>query len=227
MYGSERPQDYVAKFERPLQAAARRQHRVLCRARQSRRSEPALLQELRHGRQALLHLSEEGRALLRPRQQLHGPGPAALARGGAFEVQLEVENRLLPSPDLFFRRPARIGSGLALDRRADVHQVQPQRGLCRPRALLRAAQAAEGHPLLHRRRLRETALRRHHQRLAADRQGLRHRTELHARRDRRRRAALPDHFSPRQARRLRRDPARARRHEQDFDRCSQASICRA
>ena len=49
-------------------------------------------------------------ALLRARQQLHGPGPAALARGGAVEVELEVEDRLLPSSALFVGRPARIGS---------------------------------------------------------------------------------------------------------------------
>ena len=58
------------------------------------------------------------------------------------------------------------------------------------------------------RRLGEAALRRHHRQLGADRQGLRHRAELHAGRDRRRRDALPDHLAPRQARRLRRDPPR-------------------
>ena len=78
-----------------------------------------------------------------------------------------------------------------------------QRRLCRPRALLRADQAAEGHPSLHRRRIRQAAHRRHRQELAIDRQGLRHRAELHAGRDRRRRAAVPDHLAPRHAHRLR------------------------
>ena len=62
MYGSERPQDYVAKFERPFKPLLDANIQFYAVARQSRRSQPALLQELRHGRQALLHLSEEGRA---------------------------------------------------------------------------------------------------------------------------------------------------------------------
>ena len=58
---------------------------------------------------------KQGRALLRPRQQLHGPGPARLARAASStQRELEMEDRLLPSPDLFVGRPSRIGSGPAL-----------------------------------------------------------------------------------------------------------------
>jgi hypothetical protein len=94
--------------------------------------------------------------------------------------------------------PARLGSRPARHRRADVHQVQRQRRVRRPRAFLRAPQAPEGHPLLHRRRLREAARGRHHDQLAVDGERLRHRAELHARRNRRRRDALPDHLETRQ-----------------------------
>ena len=58
---------------------------------------------------------------------------------------------------------ARIGSRPARDRRAAVHQVQRQRRVRRARALLRAHQAAEGHLLFHRRRLRQAARGRHRQ----------------------------------------------------------------
>ena len=100
-----------------LQAAARRRRQVLRLARQSRRPDPALLQELQHERREVLHLqgAQEGRrrvrrrALLRARQQLHVTGAAAVAEEGARSERDRLEDSLLPSSALLVRRDARLG----------------------------------------------------------------------------------------------------------------------
>ena len=66
LYGTERPQDFVTKFETPYQDPAGCEGPLLRQPGQSRRSEPALLQAVQHGRQALLLVQEGQRALLRP-----------------------------------------------------------------------------------------------------------------------------------------------------------------
>jgi hypothetical protein len=55
-----------------------------------------------------------------------------------------MEDRLLPSPDLFIGGPPRIGSRPAHHNRADVHQAQAERGVRRPRAFLRAVKPQHG-----------------------------------------------------------------------------------
>ena len=131
MYGSERPQDLRAKFERPFKPLL--DANIAFYAALGNHDDPnqRFYKNFGMGGKRFYTYQKKDVALLRARQQLHGPGPAALARGGAVEVELEVEDRLLPSPDLFVGRPPRIGSGPALDRRAAVHQVQPQRRLRR------------------------------------------------------------------------------------------------
>ncbi len=75
MYGAERPQDYVRKFELPYKPMLDAKVQFLCVAWQSRRPQPAVLQALQHERRALLHLQvwESQRALLCVGQQLHDP----------------------------------------------------------------------------------------------------------------------------------------------------------
>ena len=111
----------------PFKPLARREDRVSRLARQSRRSEPDVLQERSAwaGKRYLLPSTKKDVTLLRPRQQLHGQGPAALAGAGA----VAVRSRSGRSPISTIRstrraRQARLGSRLARHRRAAVHQVQ-------------------------------------------------------------------------------------------------------
>ena len=177
---------------------------VLCGARQSRRSEPALLQELQHGRQALLHLSEEGRRAssrstattwtrtssagsrtsCRSRTR-NGRSPTSIIRsirpGGRHGS--EVDLRAIVEP-LFIKYSLNV---VFAGHEHFYERLKPQKGInyftAGGSAKLRAGDIVE--------------------QLGDDREGLRHRAELHARRDRRRRDALPDHLAPRQAHRLR------------------------
>ena len=80
-----------------------------------------------------------------------------LAREGAEGERLRLEDPLLPSSALLVRREARLRRGAARAARAAVREVRRGRGLRRPRALLRTAQAAEGHHLLRQRQRREAA----------------------------------------------------------------------
>ena len=73
MYGSERHAGLREEVRDSVQAAARRESRVLRVAGQSRRPEPAPLQAVQHERRALLHVQEGQRAVLRARQQLLRP----------------------------------------------------------------------------------------------------------------------------------------------------------
>ena len=147
----------------PVQAAARRQDRVLRVARQSRRSRTsASTRTSTWTASATTPIRRRTCAFFALDSNYMDQDQQRWLEEELTQLELEVEDRLLPPPALFVGRPARLGSRPARASRAAVHQVRPQRGLCRPRALLRAAQAAEGHPLLHRRRLRQAARRRHH-----------------------------------------------------------------
>src|SRR4029453_10463688 len=107
----------------------RREGAVLRLARQSRRSQPALLPAVQHERRAVLQL-QEGQAresrggLLRTRQQLHAEGAAGLARARAQGVGLAVEDRVFPSPAVFVRRATWIGNGSALAAPAAVPAIR-------------------------------------------------------------------------------------------------------
>ena len=59
IYGSERPQDFSKKFEKPYKAILDAQESVLRGAWQPRRPEPALLQAVQHERRALLTFRKE------------------------------------------------------------------------------------------------------------------------------------------------------------------------
>ena len=84
------------------------------------------------------------------REPGHDAGP--LAAAGAGGLGLGVEDRRLPSADVHLRplRPARAELPPAAGAR--VPAARRERGLLRPRALLRAHAPAEGHRLLHLRR---------------------------------------------------------------------------
>jgi hypothetical protein len=91
IYGSERPQDFQQKFELPYKPLLDAGVTFLRRARQPRRSQPALLQAVQHGRRTLLHLHEGQHRFLRSRFELHGSQAARLvrARDQGLEVGLE------------------------------------------------------------------------------------------------------------------------------------------
>ena len=95
-----------------VQADSRRRDQVLCGAREPRQPEPADVQAVQHERRAVLHLqAEERHQVLRARQQLHGPHPAAVAGERAGGERIGLEGRLLPSsasipqPDATVRTP--------------------------------------------------------------------------------------------------------------------------
>ena len=76
--------------------------------------------------------------------------------------------------------PARVGSRPAHAPRAALHEVRRGRRLRRTRALLRAHQAAEGHLLLHRRAAPRSCAKATSGRTALDGERLRHRLLVHA-----------------------------------------------
>ena len=93
---------------------------------------------------------------------------------------------------------ARLGHGAARSARAAVPQIRRGRRARRPRAFLRTAEAAEGHPLLHLRRRRKAA-----QRVTSAASSRRRPStglSFHDLRDRRRPDAFPDHLRPRRKR---------------------------
>ena len=192
MYGSERPQDYAQQVRAALQAAARRQDPVLRRARQSRRSEPALLQAVRHGRQALLHLS-------RKRTSASSRSTATTwTRTSSAWLEKELAQSKSKWKIAYFHHPIYSSGGRhgsEVDLRSIIEPLFIKYGL---------NVVFAGHEHFYERlkpqngiyyftaggsaKLRAGDIRRRRD----DRQGLRYRSELHAGRDRRRRAALPD-----------------------------------
>ena len=65
IYGSERPQDFVTKFEKPYKALLDAKVPFYAALGQPRRPDAALLQAVQHERRALLHVHQGERALLR------------------------------------------------------------------------------------------------------------------------------------------------------------------
>src|SRR5262245_12150226 len=147
---------------------------------------------------------------LRARQQLHGQAAAAVAGEGAGGERIGLEDRLFPSSAVFIRRHARLRHAAPRAARASVPQVRRGCGLQRPRTLLRADQAAEGHLLLHlgRRRYGPQGRRRQDE---PDGQGLRHRLPLHAGRVLEGHDAFPDNQRQGRDGRCRRPAALQRR----------------
>ena len=160
LYGSERPEDLRKQVRAALQAPARRGRQVLRGARQPRRSQPALLQAVQHERRALLlvQAAARERPLLRPRQQLHGQDAAR--RGSRRSCAPAIPSGRSASSTIRSIRRARSTAPTTTLR----EQLEPlflKYGvdvvLHRPRAFLRAHQAAEGHLLHHRGERREAA----------------------------------------------------------------------
>ena len=111
IYGSERPQDFVKKFEAALPPAARCRRQVLREPRQPRLARTAVLQAIQHGGQALLQpqSARAGRPVLRPRQHLSRYAPARMAGERAERVEGALEDSLLSSPAVFVGRQAWVG----------------------------------------------------------------------------------------------------------------------
>jgi hypothetical protein len=107
--------------------------------------------------------------------------------------------------DLLVGREAWVGSRSAGAHRTAVRAERRRRRLRRPRALLRAPEAAEGDPLHHAGRRRQAARGEHPRQLADDRKGVRHRQLLHARRGVEGPDVLRNDLAPWAGRRLGRD----------------------
>ena len=153
IYTGSQPSDYEKGFDAAVQAAPGRRRALLRHAGQPRQDQRTVLQAVQHERCELLHLHEGPRAFLRARQQLHGPEAAGVARDqAAGGRQRRLEDLLLPSSAVLLRDVPRSGHGPAEGARASVRRVRRRCRVLRPRPRLRAHPAAEGHPLLHRRR---------------------------------------------------------------------------
>ena len=129
IYGSERPQDFVAEVRASLQGDPRPEDSVLRRPGQPRRSEPALLRAVQHEREAVLHVREARRPVLRAGQQLHGQGPAGVARART-RRRRSPGGRSRSSTIRSIPPAPRHGSEVDLrdDRRTAVHQARRRRG---------------------------------------------------------------------------------------------------
>ena len=126
IYGSERPQDFKNKFETPYKPLL--DANIPFYAALGNHDDPnqRFYKPFSMNGQRFYTYQKKDVAVLRPRQQLHGQGPAGLAGERTGGLELEMEDRLLPPPALFVRRHARIGSGPAHHHRADVQEVQRQ-----------------------------------------------------------------------------------------------------
>ena len=118
------------------------------------------------------------------------PEQMAWVADGAQGRERRLEDSVLPPPALFLRPAARVGHPAAHGPGAAVRRARRQGRLHRPRSLLRADQAAEGHRLLRRRVGRQAARRQHRSQRRPGGERLRHRPVVHGRRDRRQRADL-------------------------------------
>ncbi len=191
--------DYAEEVRAAVQAAARREGRVLRVAGQSRRPEPAALQAVQHERRALLHVQEGQRAVLRARQQLLRPAQAdwlekALAEskedwkicffhhplyssGGRHGSEVDLRSQLEP---LFLKYGVQV---VFAGHEHFYERLKPQKGIHYfvngGGAKLRGGDITK---------------------TSDDRRGLRHRSVVHAGRDRRRCPHVPDALTRRQAR---------------------------
>ena len=104
MYGSERPQDFVKKFEQPYKPLL--DAKVKFYAALGNHDDPnqRFYKPFNMNGERYYTFKKRRRPVLRARQQLHGPDAAALAREGAEGDGLGLEDRLLPPSALFVRR---------------------------------------------------------------------------------------------------------------------------
>jgi hypothetical protein len=105
--------DYDKKFAAPTSRCSMRRQ-VLRGARQSRRPERAFYKPFNMNGERYYSFKPRRRAVLRARQQLHGPEAAGLARRPAGGERIGLEDLLLPSP-------ARIRRGRRMDPTTSAH----------------------------------------------------------------------------------------------------------
>ena len=211
IYGSERPQDMKRKFEnpyKPLLDAGVKFYASLGN-HDAREQRDYKLFNMDGKTYYTLQGAEAGRPVLRARERLSRAGADRVAGEGAGGLGRELEDPVLPPPALFVRRDARLRTPSCAQVLEPLFvEVQRQRRLHRPRSLLRAHQAAEGHRVFRRRVGRQAAARATS--IAAsgpDGRRLRHRPGVPGGRDRRRPAVLQRHLAQRHGHRLRRHRA--------------------
>ena len=224
IYGSERPQDFVLKFEKPYAEILAR--KIPFYASLGNHDDPnqRFYQPFNMNGKRFYSFTKKGaRFFALDSNYMDKDQQDWLAR--------ELEGSRDRWKIAFFHHPlyssgARHGSEVDLRDIVEplFHKVPGRRRLRRPRALLRAPQAAAWHPLLHERR-RGQAAGRQHPAGPAHGQGLRYRLFLHARRNRRRADALPDPVAPWSARRLRHDHSRGRQQLVSTRRCGAMTGC--
>ena len=227
IYGSERPQDFVKKFELPYKALL--DLKVPFYASLGNHDDPnqRFYKPFNMDGQRYYTFEKDGVRFFALDSNYMDQAQQDWLEKELSAREEHLEDRLLPPPALLVRRTARLGGRPARRARAALPEVRRERGVLRPRALLRAPQAAEGHRLLHERRRRQAARGQHPRRLGDDGEGLRHRPLVHAGRDRRQDHVLPDAVAHRRAGGLgqRRRPCRPRRRRQPSDghgRCGQS-----
>ena len=196
IYGRETAKDFFRKFELPYKALL--DAGVPFYAALGNHDEPTIqinYKPFNMDGKRYYSVPQGRRGVLRDRQHLHVDRAGALGRKGAVRVERAVEDRLHAPPDLLVGQAPRVRGRAARVHRAAVHQVRRQRRARGTRALLRAAEAAKRHRVLHLRRGRQAALGQHPTRPVL-RGRVRHRLELHAVRADRRRPALPGDLAP-------------------------------
>ena len=192
MYGAERPQDYVRKFELPYKPML--DAKVQFFASLGNHDDPnqrfykpfnmngERYYTFKFGNPGVRFFALDSNYMARASQ---------VVGKGVGELGFTVENCVLPSPALLVGRPSRVGPRSSRAARAALPEAWGECRLRRSRALLRAPSPAKGHRLLHGRWLRKTP-RREHPEGNAHRRRVRHQSFVHARRSRGRRHALPN-----------------------------------
>ena len=161
MYGSERPQDYARKFEQPFKPLL--DAKIEFYASLGNHDDPNQMYYKPFGMGGKRFYTYQKNDV-----RFFALDSNYMDRDQQRWLEQELSQSKSKWKIAYFHHPIYSSGGrhgsevdLRIDHRAAVHQVRPQRRLRRPRAFLRAPEAAEGHSLLHRRRLGEAARRRH------------------------------------------------------------------
>ena len=126
-------------------------------ARQPRQAQAnSVIPALQYERRAVLYVRQEETSASSSSTRTGSIGPACVARAGAAQFDGRLEDLRLPPSTVFRRSDARTLARVARDARADPGPARGRRGVFRTRPHLRAAETAEGHPLLRGRRRRST-----------------------------------------------------------------------
>ena len=124
IYGSERPQDFVLKFEKPYAEVLAR--KIPFYASLGNHDDPnqRFYQPFNMNGKRFYSFEQEGCPVLRAGQQLHGQGPAGLAGARAGGVSRSLEDCVLPPSPLLIRRTARIGGRPSRHRRTALRKAR-------------------------------------------------------------------------------------------------------